>query len=168
MQIRDKIYINGAWVPSTGTRALQVINSTTEEVMGRVPEGTPEDVNRAVKAAVRAFPAWSERPVEERVKYCQAIAKGLKARQEEIAALIAQEVGMPLKLAGVIQVGLPVTSFASMAEMIKKVAFEEQLGNSLIVREPIGVAGCITPWNYPRIRSRRRWRLPWPQVAPLS
>ncbi len=149
MQSRDKIYIDGAWVPSTGNRAIDVINSTTEEVMGRVPEGTPDDVNRAVKAAVGAFPAWSERPVEERVTYCQAIANGLTSRQEEIAALIAQEVGMPFKLAGVIQVGLPITSFASMAEMIKRVPFEERLGNSLIVREPIGVAGCITPWNYP-------------------
>ena len=99
MQIRDKIYIDGAWVPSTGTRALQVINSTTEEVMGCVPEGTPDDVNRAVKAAAGAFPAWSERPAEERVTYCQAIANGLASRLEEIAALIAQEVGMPLKLA---------------------------------------------------------------------
>ncbi len=149
LHVRDKIYINGEWVASTGTATLEVINSSTEEVMGRIPEGTADDVNRAVKAAVAAFPAWSQRPVEERVGYCQAIAAGLKARQEEIATLIAQELGMPLKLAGMIQVGLPMTSFASMVEMVKKVPFEEQLGNSLIVREPVGVVGCITPWNYP-------------------
>ena len=75
--VRDTIYINGAWVPSTGTGTLPVTNSTTEEVMGTIPEGTAEDVDEAVAAASAAFPAGPPRRVEERAKYCSRIAEGL-------------------------------------------------------------------------------------------
>ena len=87
--IRDKIYINGEWVPSTGTATIDVINPATEEVMGRIPDGTAEDVDRAAKAAAAAFPAWSQTPLEERVEYIRKIAAGIQARMPEIAALIA-------------------------------------------------------------------------------
>jgi acyl-CoA reductase-like NAD-dependent aldehyde dehydrogenase len=149
IQMRDKIYINGEWVASTGTGTLDVINSTTEEVIGRVPDGTAEDVDRAVVAAAAAFPAWSQTPVEERVGYIQKITAGIQARMQDIANIVAQEVGMPVKLATMIQAGLPLTTFNSIPEVVKSVKWEEQIGNSLIVREPVGVVGCITPWNYP-------------------
>ena len=149
MQKRDKLFIDGSWVPSTGTGTIEVINSTTEEVMGTIPEGTPDDVDRAVKAAKAAFPAWSQTSVEERGKYLQRITEGLQARMAEIASLVAQEVGMPLNLSMMIQAGLPTMTFGSMAQIVDGFAFEEQIGNSLVVREPVGVVGAITPWNYP-------------------
>lgn len=149
MEIRDRIYIDGAWVPSSGTDTIDVINSTTEEVMGRVPAGTAEDVARAVAAAKAAFPAWADTPREERAKYLQRISEGLGARTEELAATIAREVGMPLTLSRIIQVGLPMMTFGSMPQILDTFGFEERIGNSLVVREPVGVVGCITPWNYP-------------------
>jgi aldehyde dehydrogenase (NAD+) len=147
--IRDKLFINGQWTPSTGAGTLDVTNSATEQVMGRIPDGTAEDVDKAVKAARAAFPAWSQLSLEERAGYVGKITAGLQARAGEIAAVIAQEVGMPLKLAGMVQVGLPISDFGSLLQVIKETPFEERIGNSLIVREPVGVVGCITPWNYP-------------------
>lgn len=117
--------------------------------MGRIPDGTREDVDKAAKAAKAAFPAWSQTPVEERARYLQKIADSLKEHAPQIARVIAQEMGMPYKLAQIIQVGLPTTTFASMPQLLAEVAFEEHVGTSLVVREPLGVVGCITPWNYP-------------------
>ena len=146
---RDKLYIDGAWVPSTGTGTIDVINSTTEEVMGRIPEGTADDVDRAAKAAKAAFETWSQTSREERQKYLQKITEGLQARMQDIATVVSQEVGMPINLSNMIQVGLPIMTFSSMGQLIDSFQFEEQIGNSLIVREPVGVVGAITPWNYP-------------------
>src|SRR5438132_4761615 len=149
IQVRDKLYIDGAWAPSTGSGTIDVINATTEEVMGRVPEAATDDVDRAAKAAKAAFDKWSTTSVEERGKYLQRIAEGLQARTQEIATLIAQELGMPINLAMIIQAGLPTVTFSSMPGLLDEIKFEEQVGSSLVVREPIGVVGCITPWNYP-------------------
>jgi aldehyde dehydrogenase (NAD+) len=147
--VRDKIYIGGEWVKSSGSGVLEVINSTTEDVMGRVPEGTAEDVDRAVVAAREAFESWSQTAVDQRAEWMERIAEALGARMEEIAALIAQEVGMPVKLARMIQAGLPTMDFGSMPQVMADTAWERDVGNSLIVREPVGVVGAITPWNYP-------------------
>ena len=149
LHVRDKIYIGGEWVSSTGTGVLEVINATTEQVMGSVPEGTVEDVDSAVAAAREAFESWSQTSVEERADWMQRIADGLAARMDEIAALIAEEVGMPVKLSSIIQAGLPIGTFASQPQLLADVQWEEQVGNSLIVREPVGVVAAITPWNYP-------------------
>jgi acyl-CoA reductase-like NAD-dependent aldehyde dehydrogenase len=147
--IRDKIYINGEWISSTGTGTIDVINPATEEVMGRIPDGTAEDVDRAARAAEAAFPAWSQTPLEERVDYIRKIAAGIQSRVPEIAALIAGEVGMPVKMAARVQAGLPLTTFSNIPEVVKSVKWEEEIGTSLIVREAVGVVGCITPWNFP-------------------
>jgi aldehyde dehydrogenase (NAD+) len=149
MDVRDKIYINGSWVPSTGTGTLEVIDSATEEVFATIPDGTPEDVDKAVQAAAAAFPAWSATSVEERGKLLTRIGEALGARTEEIAAVISHEVGMPMTLSGVVQVGLPTGAWADAAKAAEDLVWEEELGNSLVVREPIGVVGAITPWNYP-------------------
>jgi aldehyde dehydrogenase (NAD+) len=149
MDVRDKIFVNGDWVQSAGKSTIEVINSSTEEVMGTIPEGTPEDVDLAVKAAVAAFPKWSTTSVEERSKALSRIAEAIAARTDEIAALITREVGMPLTLSSMIQVGLPMMSFVNTASLLSQVDWEETIGNSLIVREPVGVVGAITPWNYP-------------------
>jgi aldehyde dehydrogenase (NAD+) len=149
MQDRDKLYIDGSWVPSTGSDTIDVVNATTEEVMGRVPEGTPEDVDRAVAAACRAFATWSTTPVEERAKYLQRLHEGLNARMQEIAETVTGEVGMPMVFSQMIQAGLPAMVMGSYVDIVNQFPFEEQIGNSLVVREPLGVVGCITPWNYP-------------------
>ncbi|HKA03891.1 MAG TPA: aldehyde dehydrogenase family protein, partial [Acidimicrobiales bacterium] len=149
MRTYEKLYIDGTWVPSEGAGRLEVVNSSTEEVMASIPEGTPADVDRAVAAARRAFPGWSQTSVEERAKYLTRIQEGLEARTEEIATVIAQEVGMPVKLSQIIQAGLPKANFGIAAQEVQEFTFEETVGNSLVVREPLGVVGCITPWNYP-------------------
>jgi aldehyde dehydrogenase (NAD+) len=149
MDNRDKLYIDGAWVASTGTGTLSVIDSTTEEELATVPEGTVEDIDRAVSAARRAFPAWSETSVGERAKVLTRVQEALGNRMDELADIITHEVGMPLTLSGLIQVGLPMNTFGSMAQVANDFTWEQQVGNSLIVREPIGVVGAITPWNYP-------------------
>jgi aldehyde dehydrogenase (NAD+) len=147
--VRDRIYIGGAWAGSSGSGTLEVVNSTSEEVMGSIPDGTAEDVDRAVAAAREAFATWSVTSVDERANWLGAIAQALGARMEEIAALIAQEVGMPIKLAHMVQAGLPTMDFGSMPQVMADTAWEQEVGNSLIVRDPVGVVGAITPWNYP-------------------
>jgi acyl-CoA reductase-like NAD-dependent aldehyde dehydrogenase len=149
MDVRDKFYIDGAWVTPAGTETAEVINSSTEEVMGTIPLGTAEDLDKAVKAAHAAFDEWSRTSPAERAKYTSRIGEGLQARMVEIGNLIAGEVGMPIGLSMAIQVGLPMASFLSMADAIEQIVWEERVNNSLIVREPVGVVGAITPWNYP-------------------
>jgi len=149
ISVREKLYVNGQWVEPAGKGMLDVINSTTEEVMGRIPEGNAEDINRAVAAASAAFERWSMTSAAERAGFLQKIAEGLVARQGEIAAVIASEVGMPLPLATMVQAGMPAMVMGSYAKMLGEYSFEEQIGNSLVVKEPVGVIGCITPWNYP-------------------
>jgi betaine-aldehyde dehydrogenase len=145
----DKIYINGEWVAPAGQGMIEVINSTTEEVMGRIPECTAEDVDRAVSAARAAFDGWSATSATERAAVFGRIAEGLKNRVNEIAGIIASEVGMPLPLATAVQAGMPAMVMGSYARLLADYQFEEQVGNSLVVKEPVGVVGCITPWNYP-------------------
>ena len=149
MQERDKLYIDGAWVPSTGTGTHDVVNAATEEVIGRIPEGTPEDVDKAVAAAAAAFPEWAASSVDDRVKYVQQLSEALQSRTEEIATLITSEVGTPLMISQIAQAGLPALMAGSYVQIAQEFPWEEQIGNSTIVREPIGVVGCITPWNYP-------------------
>ena len=149
VKIHDKLYINGEWVAPTGSGTLDVINSTTEEVMGRVPEGTAEDIDRAVQAARAAFESWSTTDPSVRAAIVKKISDGLKARQSEIASVIANEVGMPLPLATAVQAGMPAMVMGFYAKMLADYSFEEQIGNSLVIKEPIGVVGCITPWNFP-------------------
>jgi acyl-CoA reductase-like NAD-dependent aldehyde dehydrogenase len=147
--VRDKLYIGGVWVAPAGSGTIEVVDPSTEEPLGSVPEGSAQDVERAVTAAREAFPKWCETPVQRRGEVLQAIANGIGERMDEIAALIAHEVGMPVRLARMIQAGLPRTDFASMPDVMKQMRWEEEVGNSLIVREPVGVVGAITPWNYP-------------------
>jgi betaine-aldehyde dehydrogenase len=149
MEVRDKLYIDGAWVPSTGKGTLEVFDSNTEDVIGTIPEGTTDDVDKAVAAASAAFEEWSTVSHEERSKLLARVAEGLAARTDEIAETISREVGMPLSLSKIVQVGLPTGVFADMAKNITEFEWETEVGNSLIVREPVGVVGAITPWNYP-------------------
>ncbi len=149
LKVHEHFFINGQWVRPAGSGTIDVVNSTTEEVMGRIPEGTAADVDAAVAAARAAFESWSTTPVEERARYLQLIADRLAMRKEEIALLVANEVGMPLPLATAVQAGMPAGVMGSYAKLLGEFKFEEQIGNAQIVKEPIGVVGCITPWNFP-------------------
>ena len=149
VQVHDKLYIDGAWVPSSGTGSIEVFDSTDGSVIGRIPEGTAEDVDRAVQAARVAFDEWSRKSPEERAKFCSRVAEGLGARMDEIATVVTREAGMPKWLSLLVQAGLPINSFSTAAQVAESYQYEETLGNSLVVKEPVGVVGCITPWNYP-------------------
>jgi acyl-CoA reductase-like NAD-dependent aldehyde dehydrogenase len=145
----DKLYIDGTWVASDSKELLDVVDSVTEDVMAQIPAGTAVDVDKAVRAAKAAFESWSTTPVDERAKYLTRIGEALGARMDEIATAISKETGMVKWLSQIVQVGLPINSFSQAAAIAESFAFEEVVGNSLIVREPIGVVACITPWNYP-------------------
>ncbi len=148
--VHDRLYIAGQWVASADPSAsLEVINPATEQVIGRVPRGTPEDVDRAVAAARTAFESWSQTAVHERAEWMERIALELSSRLEEIAALISQEVGMPIRQSVGIQAGLPTMTFNALPTLLSELTWEEEIGNSLVVREPVGVVAGITPWNYP-------------------
>jgi aldehyde dehydrogenase (NAD+) len=147
--VRDTLYVDGSWVKPDGGSALEVVEAGTEQVLATIPEGTPADAKRAIAAARAAFEGWAATPVAERQRLLNAIADGLEARADEIAATVTSEVGMPLKLSRVIQAGLPIASFRAAAQLLDEVALEEEIDTVLIVREPVGVVGAITPWNYP-------------------
>ena len=149
MQVRDRLYIGGAWVQPGGPESIDVVDPATEDVIGRVPAGTAEDVDRAVAAAREAFGGWSTAPVEQRSKYLTLLAEGLDARAGEIARTITAEMGAPAKFAQAVQAGLPISVMSTFARIVAEFTFEEQIGNSLVLREAIGVVGAITPWNYP-------------------
>ena len=149
MKVYDKFYINGQWVDPTGSETSEVIDSATEEVIGRVPMGTSADVDAAVDAARSAFESWSSTPTDIRAKYLRDIGASLTARFEEIADTISAEVGSPKSFAQMVQAGLSIGEWENFANLVETYEFEETIGNSLVVREPIGVVGAITPWNYP-------------------
>ncbi len=146
---RDQFFIGGQWVAPSTKETIDVHNAGTGAVMGKVPAGGEKDAQAAVAAAHAALESWSQTPVEKRCEFLQKVSDGLKARADEIARTVAQEVGMPVKLSGRIQAGLPIANFANYAKLAKEFKFEERVGNSLVVREPVGVVVAITPWNYP-------------------
>lgn len=117
--------------------------------MGKIPEGQTRDIHKAVAAARDAFSTWSMSEATERAEILGRINRGLRRRRREIAELIAREVGMPIGLSLAIQAGLPATVADSYARLVETYPFEEEIGNSLVLHEPVGVVGCITPWNYP-------------------
>jgi aldehyde dehydrogenase (NAD+) len=149
MQHSEQHYIDGAWRAPDGERWIEVVDPSTEEPFARVPAGTAEEVDAAVAAARAAFAAWSRTPAEERAALLERLADGLEARRDEIAAIISREMGMPRKLALRIQASLPIATCRSYARLAREAPPAEQHGTTRIVREPIGVCGFITPWNFP-------------------
>src|SRR4051812_15879289 len=146
---KDAFFIGGSWVPATGRAPIPVIDPSTEEQVASVPAGAEEDIDAAVAAAKAAFPSWSATSADERARLLSATADAIEARTDQIARQISSEMGTPLSFSVAVQVGNPVRVLRSYAEVLGTYAFEEQIANSLVVKEPIGVVGAITPWNYP-------------------
>ncbi len=144
-----KFYIDGQWVDPIEPAALDVDNPTTEVVSGRIALGTAADVDRAVKAARKAFGTWSQTTREERLDVLQAIMAEYQKRAGDLADAVNEEMGAPAQLAAGPQVGLGLGHLATAIDTLKNFEFEEQHGSTLVVREPIGVCGLITPWNWP-------------------
>ncbi|GGV42097.1 aldehyde dehydrogenase family protein [Streptomyces griseoflavus] len=149
MKAHDGMYIDGTWRPAAGTGVIEVVNPADEEVIATVPAGTVEDVDAAVRAARAALPAWAATPPAERAARLTALRDVLLARQDEIARTVTAELGSPLKLSQAVHAGVPVAVTGSYAELAAGYAFEERVGNSTVLHEPVGVVGAITPWNYP-------------------
>ncbi|MEU2665779.1 aldehyde dehydrogenase family protein [Micromonospora sp. NPDC007220] len=146
---RTDFYLDGEWVAAGAGETVAVRNPATEEVVAAVPAGTPADVDRAVAAARAAFPGWADAAPVERAARLDRLHAALSARADEIARTVALELGTPLKVATRVQAGLPLTVLHSYVELAARPPADETVGNSLVVREPVGVVGAITPWNYP-------------------
>lgn len=149
MRQHDTLFIDGAWRKPHGSAFEDVINPATEKVIGRICMGDANDADAAVRAAAQAFEGWAATSPAERAGWLAKIHAALQARAEDIAQLISQEVGTPINFARFAQAGLPIASFGMAAQQLAVYEFSETVGNSEVVREPVGVVACITPWNYP-------------------
>ena len=149
MYERDSLFVDGRWRAPRGTAVIEVTEAATGEVLGTVPAGSAEDLEAAVAAARAAFAGWAATPVAERARLVRALAAGLAAREEELAVLMSREVGTPLAVSRRVQVGLGVSVLETMADEAERLPGHERVGSSLVFRQPAGVVGAVTPWNYP-------------------
>ncbi|MFE7122055.1 aldehyde dehydrogenase family protein [Streptomyces sp. NPDC057654] len=149
MKAHDGMYIDGAWRPAAGRDTIAVVNPADEQEIGAVPAGTAADVDTAVRAARAALPGWAATAPAERGERLAALRERIVARADEIAETITAELGSTLAFSKAVQVGIPVAVTGSYAELAANYAFEEKVGNSTVLLEPVGVVGAITPWNYP-------------------
>jgi aldehyde dehydrogenase (NAD+) len=145
----DRHYYGGDWQTPATPDSLDVISSATEDVIGRVPRGSAEDVDRAVRAARKAFASWSQTSADERASWLERLSSAMKARVPQVAEAIAHEVGTAIGFATKVQAEFPISMIGLNGKFAREVTLEHELGNSLVVKEPLGVVGCITPWNYP-------------------
>ena len=144
-----KFYIDGKWVDPVEPKTLEVDNPTTEQASGRISLGSAADVDKAVKAARKAFGTWSQTTREERLDLLQAILAEYQKRAGDLADAVSEEMGAPASLAAGPQVALGIGHLATAIDVLKNFPFEEQHGATLVIKEPIGVCGLITPWNWP-------------------
>ncbi|HEY2556930.1 MAG TPA: aldehyde dehydrogenase family protein, partial [Diaminobutyricibacter sp.] len=144
-----KFYIDGQWVDPVRPNTLDVDNPTTEQVSGKISLGSDADVDKAVRAARKAFATWSQTSREERLDVLQAILDEYQKRAGDLADAVTEEMGAPPSLAAGPQVNMGLGHLATAIDVLKNFQFEERHGSTLVVKEPIGVCGLITPWNWP-------------------
>lgn len=144
-----KFYIDGAWVEPEGSDTQNLVNPANEEISGRIALGSAADVDKAVAAAKQAFPGWSQSSREERLALLKSIKAEFEKRQSDLAAAITEEMGAPAALAGGFHTFLGIGHLDAAISALENYQFEEKLGDTLIRKEPIGVCGLITPWNWP-------------------
>jgi aldehyde dehydrogenase (NAD+) len=144
-------WIGGEWSSSSGEGFISVTDPSTEQVIGEVPAGSVDDVDRAVAAATKAFPRWSTTRLPLRLALIERLLARIEAMADEFADIVSTEVGAPAGLARGVHVGLALDIVRSYLDLAARHSFEERIASTLVVREPIGVVGCITPWNVPLI-----------------
>jgi aldehyde dehydrogenase (NAD+) len=144
-----QFFINGQWLDPAGATPWNVINPATEEVAGTISLGTREHVDMAVAAARAAFSSWANTSVQERAAYLKKIAEGYKARLADIAKTITLEMGSPISFSNFIQAPIPLGHLNQLLKVLDTYEFEQKRGTTVIRREPIGVVGLITAWNWP-------------------
>ncbi|MDT5206879.1 MAG: aldehyde dehydrogenase [Mycobacterium sp.] len=144
-----KFYIDGQWVDPVRPNPFDVENPATEQISGKISLGSAADVDVAVKAARRAFSSWSQTTREQRLDLLQAILAEYQKRSDDLAEAVTEEIGAPPSLAAGPQVFLGIGHLTTAIDVLKNFPFEEHKGESLIAKEPIGVCGLITPWNWP-------------------
>jgi len=149
MRNYEKIYINGQWITPNGNGSDEVINPATEKVVASVPYGDAVDVDNAVKAARNAFDSWSNTPAEIRAEYLRNIAEEMQNRSTDLEQTMVEELGIPISLADDYQVSGPIGACRGFADRCKIMDEEEQINNSLVLKEAVGVCAFINPWNYP-------------------
>ncbi len=149
MQTLEQFYIDGAWVDPVAPRRLEVINPATEQPVATISLGSAADVDRAVAAARKAFDSWSQTSREARIALLERIIAGIEARYAEIADAISAEMGAPKTLAHKAQAAMLMAHFATALAVLRDFSFEEDLGRTRVLHEPIGVCAFITPWNWP-------------------
>jgi acyl-CoA reductase-like NAD-dependent aldehyde dehydrogenase len=143
----DRLFIDGSWITPSGDGFIDVVDPATEEVIGHVPNGDAADVDTAVAAARQAFDPLIT--VDERRDRVQRVIAAMEKRLTDIAELITAEMGAPIRIAQTVQTQVPLAVANGFADVLETFEFEERIGNSLVLREPYGVVGAITPWNYP-------------------
>ena len=144
-----KFYIDGAWVDPATPSTLGIVNPATEETFAQISLGSKADVDRAAKAARRAFAIYSVTSVEARLSWLHKIIEGFRARLPELARMMTLEMGAPITFATQRQATVALFHFEEAARVLANYKFEERMGNGIVRREPIGVCGLITPWNWP-------------------
>ena len=144
-----KFYIDGQWVDPVELRTLDVDNPTTEQIGGKIALGSSADVDKAVKAARKAFGSWSVSSKEDRLDVLQAILDQYQKRMKDLADAVHEEMGAPPSLAAGPQVMMGIGHLSTAIDVLKNFSFEEQRGETMVVKEPVGVCGLITPWNWP-------------------
>jgi len=151
MRVFDRILVGGAWVRPGSDELFPIVNPTTEEECGRIASATADDADRAARAARAALEDWKLRPPKERGELLLRVAEGMDRHREELGALIVEELGSPAGMTAQYMVGFPASTIRFYAEQLidGSFPFEERIGNSLVVQEPVGVVAAITPWNYP-------------------
>jgi acyl-CoA reductase-like NAD-dependent aldehyde dehydrogenase len=144
-----ELYIDGGWIASAATEWIEVLDPATEKPLADVPAGDSADVDRAVRAARRALPGWAATAPPERAAFVSRLADELERRGDELTGTVVSEVGTPRRTARWAQVGLGVLDLREAVTAAAGFPWEQSLRNSVVVREPVGVVGAITPWNYP-------------------
>lgn len=147
--VRDSHYIGGTWTAASPAQFIDVTSARTGHVLGQVPAGGPDDVDSAVGAARAALDSWAQTPADERANYLRAVAQGLRDREASIVTLVAEEIGCIGGTARAMQIGMAAHTFDEAATNIDKAMASEQLGNSTVIVQPVGVVAAITPWNFP-------------------
>ena len=149
MRVYDQFYINGEWVNPVTAKSLEVINPATEAVCGIISIGSTADVDKAVAAAKIAFESFGQSSRDQRIAILEAIIEAYQNNYNDIADAISEEMGAPTSLAVNAQAAMGVAHLSTALEVLKGYSFIEELGGTRIFKEPIGVCGLITPWNWP-------------------